>query len=156
LGWADAFAIVGFAAVHAFKPSHLDEPVSHDAAGAWQALRTWAATMVDPARFGPTMLGLLLFGTLLTVAYRRSRTLWLPIGIHAAGAWALLAYGAFTERRATPVWAGTKALYDGVPGWTLLLVAIAWLALRKPVPAPDAPPPEPPEPPRARVAAARG
>ena len=128
---ADVVAVVVFASLHAFRAKHLDESVTHDAAGAWAAVKSWVGTMVDPAAFGPAWIGLVLFGALLTVAYRRSRTLWLPIGIHAAGIWVLQSYGAFTTRLDTPGWAGTKALYDGVPGWTVLLLATLWLARRR-------------------------
>jgi membrane protease YdiL (CAAX protease family) len=137
--WADPFAILLFGALHAFKPSNLDGPVTHDTAGAWDALQGWMATMVDPAVFGPAFFGLVLFGTLLTLAYRRSRTLWLPIGIHAAGIWVLLAHGAFTERFPRPAWAGTKVLYDGLPGWILLLLAILWVRSWQPVGDPAVP-----------------
>jgi membrane protease YdiL (CAAX protease family) len=141
--WADPFAILLFGAVHAFRASNLDGPLTHDTAGAWEALKGWCATLFDPAAFGPAFFGLVLFGTLLTLAYRRSRTLWLPIGIHAAGIWVLLAYGAFTERVGQPAWAGTKALYDGIPGWVVLALAILWIRSWKPVP--DAAPPAPPK-----------
>lgn len=137
--WADPVAVVLFAGAHAFRPSHLDAEVSHDTAGAWEALSTWLRTMFEPTVFGPTFLGLLLFGALLTLAYRRTGSLWVPIGIHAAGAFLILAYGGFTERLHTPAWAGTKLLCDGVPGWAVLLAG-ALLFARRPPPAPAAGP----------------
>jgi membrane protease YdiL (CAAX protease family) len=132
---ADAVAVLVFASLHAFRASNLDEPVTHDTAGAWEAVTSWVGTLADPVAFGPAWVGLVLFGTLLTVAYRRSKTLWLTIGIHAAGIWALQSYGAFTTRLDSPWWAGTKALYDGAPGWAVLLLATWWLWRRPPVPA---------------------
>jgi hypothetical protein len=136
-GWfgkrfADPAAILLFASLHAFRAKNLDGPMRHDAGGAWEALKSWTSTLFDPVAFGPMWIGLVLFATLLTVAYRTTRTLWVPIGIHAAGIWVLLSYGAFSTRLDTPRWAGTKVLYDGIPGWLLLLAGIAWFARRTP------------------------
>lgn len=127
---ATLLSIAVFAAVHAFRSTRLKDPIAPDLSGALQALGTWFTTLVDPVAFGPAFLGLALFGVLLTAAYRRTGSLWTPIGIHAAGIWALLSYGAFTERQDTPAWAGTKVLYDGVPGWALLLLA-TWALCRR-------------------------
>lgn len=121
---ATGLALLAFAALHAFRPSHLREAVEPSVAGAWQALGLWLGTLVDPAAFGASFLGLLLFGALLQSLYRRTGTLWAPIGVHAAAAWLVFAYGGVTERQATPAWAGSKALYDGPLGWGLLLLAL--------------------------------
>ncbi len=130
-------ATVVFAAVHAFRSTRLKDPVTPDLAGALEALGTWGTTLVDPVAFGPAFLGLLLFGALLRVLYVRSGTLWTPLGVHAAGIWVLQSYGAVSERLGTPAWAGTKALYDGAPGWALLAAALA-VALRRPAARPPA------------------
>jgi len=121
---AVVLAALLYAGLHAFRATHLKDPVEPSVAGALQALGTWIATLFDPAAFGPAFLGLLLFGLLLAALYRRTRTLWAPIGVHAAAIWVLFAYGGFTEREHTPAWAGTKLLYDGPLGWALLLVAL--------------------------------
>ena len=76
-----------FAGIHAFKPSHLGEPVPATVAGAFEALGRWTSTLVDPATFGPSFLGLFLFGLVLLRLYRRAGTLWAPVGVHAAAAW---------------------------------------------------------------------
>jgi membrane protease YdiL (CAAX protease family) len=132
---AGLVAALLYAGLHAFRATHLKDAVEPSVAGAWSALGTWTGTLFDPAAFGPSFLGLLLFGLLLAAVYRRSRTLWASIGIHAASIWVLFAYGGFTEREATPSWAGTKVLYDGPLGWALLLVAL-WLVRRAPVRSP--------------------
>lgn len=137
-GRAVAVSVVLFASAHAFKASHLADPPSRDAAGALSALGTWLRTLFNPAAFGPSFLGLVLFGLVLTLVYRRTRTLWAPIGIHAACILALQSYGGLTERIETPRWAGTKALYDGVPGWAILALAALLLAARR-APAAQAP-----------------
>ena len=132
--WADKYGIN----IEVKQFNDYVESINQYTAGAFDAVQMWVATMADPAEFGPAWIGLVLFGALLTVAYRRSRTLWLPIGIHAAGIWVLQSYGAFSTRLGTPGWAGTKLLYDGVPGWIVLLLATLWLARRKSVPPPRA------------------
>lgn len=135
-GLAVALALLAFAALHAFRPSNLRVPVEPTVAGAWEALGLWLGTLVDPAAFGASFLGLLLFGALLQALYRRTATLWAPVGVHAAAAWLVFAYGGVTEREPTPAWAGTKALYDGPLGWGLLLLALvlvlAWPRARAP------------------------
>jgi len=133
---ATALLVAGVcAAAHAFKPSGLDMEVTHDAAGALEALLAWLANLVDPIRFGPTFLGLFLFSLLLTAAWRRTGTLWGPIGIHAAGVLVLRSYGGFTDRSPDGTWAGTKALVDGPPGWLLLGFAIYLVTRRRSEPA---------------------
>jgi membrane protease YdiL (CAAX protease family) len=121
-----------FAGLHAFKPSHLGEPVEPTVAGAFEALGRWTSTLVDPQAFGRSFLGLFLFGLLLLRLYRRAGTLWAPAGVHAAAAWLIFAYGALTERGDTPGWAGSKLLYDGPLGWALLVLAWLLLAPRAP------------------------
>ena len=101
-----------FGLVHAFRPSTLDHAITHDAAGAWHALRSWTALMVDPTVFGPAAFGLLCFALLLSAAYRRTGTLWTAIGIHAGAVLVLFSYGALTTRIPGPEWSGTR-LPDG-------------------------------------------
>ena len=135
---------VVFALIHAFRPSTLDTPVSHDAAGAFEALGGWIAHMVDVAAFGPSALGLFCFALLLSAAYRRSGTLWTPIGIHAGAVLVLFSYGAITDRAPARTWAGTRLLYDGPVIWALALAAAAWLFVTRPVPDRAAPEEAPP------------
>jgi membrane protease YdiL (CAAX protease family) len=125
-----------YALVHAFRPTTLTVDVSHDFAGALQALAGWLAHALDVAAFGPSFLGLLLFGLLLAAAYLRSKTLWVPVGIHAAAVWVLFTYGALTERVPERNWAGTKRLYDGPLAWVLLAVFAFLLWPRKAVASP--------------------
>jgi membrane protease YdiL (CAAX protease family) len=125
-----------YAAIHAFKPSRLDVEVTLDAAGALRALGWWFTHLVDPVAFGPTFAGLFLFSLVLTAAWRRWKTLWVPIGIHAAGITVLRSYGAFTDRDPQRTWAGTKELLDGPPAW-LLLVAALLLITRGGAPRPE-------------------
>ncbi len=114
--------------VHAFKPTVMTVDVSHDFTGALEALGGWLAFMVDVQAFGPALVGLFLFGLLLTAAYQRTGTLWTGIGIHAAAVWVLFTYGALTERDPQRNWAGTKWLYDGPVLWAVLvgLAFVLW------------------------------
>lgn len=118
---------LGYAVVHAFRPTVLDQPVSHDAAGAFEALRGWVAFMFDLGAFGPSLVGLFCFALMLTALYRRSGSLWPAIGAHAAGILVLFSYGAATQRDPARTWAGTRLLYDGPVVWAILAFAAWWL-----------------------------
>lgn len=130
-----------FALIHAFRPSRLEVPVSHDAAGALEALGGWLAHMVDLEAFGASALGLFCFALLLSAAYRRAGSLWMPIGIHAGAVLVLFSYGAITDRTPARTWAGSRLLYDGPVAWGLLLGAALLLwrrAAESSAPRPDA------------------
>lgn len=116
-----------FALVHAFRPSRLTTPVSHDAAGALEALGGWFAHMLDVQAFGPSAVGLFCFALLLSAAYTRTGTLWTAVGIHAGAVLVLFSYGAVTDRSPERTWAGTRLLYDGPVVWALALAGAAWL-----------------------------
>ena len=88
-----------------------------------------------------------LFSLILTLLWRRTRTLWAPVGVHAAGVAVLRTYGAFTDRTPPRTWAGSKELFDGPPVWALLLLALGVLAAwRKTAPLDAAPGSSPEEP----------
>jgi membrane protease YdiL (CAAX protease family) len=120
---ATVLSALVYGLVHAFRPTSLTVAVDHDFGGALEALRHWLAFMFDLRAFGPAFLGLFLFGLLLAAVYRRTRTLWASVGIHAAAVWVLFTYGALTERVPARNWAGTKRLYDGPAAWILIAVA---------------------------------
>lgn len=134
-----------YAAIHAFKPSRLDVDVTHDAAGALQGLLWWLGNLFDLAGFGPRFVGLFLFALLLLGLWRRTGTLWTPIGVHAAGVALLRAYGGVTERSDSPWWSGGKELLDGPVAW-VLLGALAWAVWPRGSRASPSPPPRAPVP----------
>lgn len=114
---------LAYAVVHAFRPTALNVPVTHDAAGALDALGGWVAFLLDIEAFGPACLGLFLFALLLTALYRRSGSLWPAIGAHAGAIMVLFSYGALTERWPARTWGGTRLLYDGPLVWVILALA---------------------------------
>jgi CAAX protease family protein len=141
--WSAVIVAVLFATLHAFKPSALEGETTRDVAGAWHALVGWIAHLFDLETFGPAFVGLCLFSLLQTALWRRTKTLWTPIGVHAAAIWVVRAHGGFTARDVERTWMGTKGLYDGPPAWALLLLAL-WLVTRRRSrggPAEAAPPP---------------
>lgn len=140
-GAAAVVSVAIYAVAHAFRPTAIREPLEVSTQGALDALGAWLRTLADPSDFGPACLGLALFGALLLALYRRTGTLWAPIGVHAAAVWVLFGYGAVTNRRPAPEWAGTKLLYDGPLGWALLVVALLLVLRVRRAHAPAAPPP---------------
>lgn len=89
------------------------------------------STQLNPALWRE-MVGLFLFGLLLTLAVKRSHHLWLAIGLHAA-----LAYGARVNKLIVAIpdsswtwWVGTSRLINGVASWILLgLIAFCIIKL---------------------------
>jgi membrane protease YdiL (CAAX protease family) len=112
-----------FAVLHAFSPSQLSglaiEPTAH---GALSALTAWFGLATDFRAFGSSFVGLFLFGLLLCGAYLRTRTVWVPVAIHAGAVAVLFTYTHATDRVVSSAFVGTKALYDGVPAYILLAI----------------------------------
>jgi CAAX protease family protein len=78
------------------------------------------------ARVIPQLLGLLLLGALLAAARLRARTLWLPIGIHAAFVAGFRVGRLFFDIRPAPAWlvgTGWPPLVGGAAGWVAIAVA---------------------------------
>lgn len=116
-----------YAALHAFRPRPLLVDVEPGTLGAFQAVGAWFQRALDPRVFGPTCLGLFLFGLVMSAACRRAGTVWASIGIHAAGITLLQAQEGWLVRTGQPAWSGTGRLLDGVPVMLLLLLAAWWL-----------------------------
>lgn len=108
-----------YALVHGFKPRHVTVDVADTWQGALMALGIWARHLFSPA-FWPSIVGLFLFGLLLSALFLRSSSLWPSVGVHAASV--LMLHGVVPSLRGTspPDWAGTKMMYDGLPGWLLM------------------------------------
>jgi membrane protease YdiL (CAAX protease family) len=114
-----------FAGLHAFKSTAFFVERGDSFAETLRAIGGWFERLADPADFGPTFTGLFFFSLVLTAAYLRTRTLWTPIAIHAAGSWLVHTYGSVTERTVERTWAGSKWLTDGPPAWAAMALA-AW------------------------------
>jgi membrane protease YdiL (CAAX protease family) len=120
LGAAIVSAVV-YSVPHVFKPSAAPRDLAATPAGALEALRSWAEHAIDPVESLPRLAGLFLLGVALAGARLRTRSLWLGIGVHGGALFLILATSALTERTHERNWAGSKWLYDGPPGWALLL-----------------------------------
>lgn len=124
LGRAVFTSTLIFAVLHAFSPSDLGNVVFVPTArGALSALYAWLTRMTDLQAFGSSFVGLFLFGLLLCLAYLRTRTIWVPIAIHAGAVNVLFTYTHATDRVVNSPFVGTRALYDGVPAYILLAIA---------------------------------
>ena len=76
---------------------------------------------------------------MLTAAVVRWKTLWFGIGLHAAAVTWLPLHSGMTQRRVDRDWLGSKWLYDGVPGWTVLALLAFLLWPRRAPAGPSAP-----------------
>ncbi|MCP5069548.1 MAG: CPBP family intramembrane metalloprotease [bacterium] len=121
-----------FGVIHAFRPSNFRGEVPLTVSGALEALQEWALLALDPTRFLPAAFGLFLFGLVLCTAMYRTRSLWTPIAIHAAGVWVVTLHPSITNRWPKESWAGSGQLLDGPPGWALLLVGLFLLTRTRP------------------------
>ena len=118
-----------YAGAHAFRLGRALPAVDRDVPGAFEAVSVWLGRAVDPVSFGPSFVGLFLFGLVLSALMRRTRTVWAPVGAHMAAIWFLQNYGRVTARHEVSGMWGSKLLYDGLPAWILL--AGAWLLLER-------------------------
>jgi len=118
-----------YAAVHAIGKSEKIARPTHTAG--FERLRTLFGPLARP-RALRMLVGLALFGLLLTWARLRSGGLWLPIGIHA-GWVAMFRIGRlFFEVEASPVWLvglGWPPVIGGAAG--VVAIVVTWLLLRR-------------------------
>jgi membrane protease YdiL (CAAX protease family) len=140
---AAALASIVFGFVHAFHAQYAPSVVPRPA-GALAILRSWGEHVLDVTAFGPRFVGLSLFAFALCAARFRFGTLALGIGMHAAAYAFLPLYSALTEpvggettgiSSTAPsadvrTWVGSKWLYDGVPGISMLalLAFVLWIS----------------------------
>jgi len=128
-----AALVVGvlYGLIHVFQGRPPGADVSPDVAGGLVAIQRWLARFADLADFLPLFVGLFLFSLVLAGLWRRTRTLWTAIAIHAAAIFMLKSYGSWTDRWTDTWpwrnWAGSKHLLDGPPGWILLALLAFWL-----------------------------
>lgn len=116
-----------YALAHAFKPGHMNREVDLTAGGALEAVGQWLQAAFTPREFGPSFLGLFLFGLVLSGCVRRTGRLWSAIGVHAAGVLVVYGHGAFTEKTGVLSLWGSRRVFDGVLAWGLLALAAALL-----------------------------
>lgn len=136
-----------YAGVHAFRERDAPKDLVASVSGALDVLEAWGKNLVDWREFGPSFVGLFLLSLVLSTARRRFETLWFSIGLHGAAASWLHVNSSLTERSILRDWTGSKWLYDGVPGWTVLLLVLFVISRRPQAQAPvtvDASPDDPP------------
>ncbi len=122
-----------FAAVHFLKPPDgWAVPDGASALAGFQLLGAVARHWIDPLFFFGEFLALFLIGLILAAARIHTRSLWLPIGLHAG--W-ILAFKSFNllHRRVpledfSPIWVG-EDLRSGIGPIVTLLVTAALLAV---------------------------
>jgi hypothetical protein len=115
-----------FAFLHAFRETDAPKDLPATAASGVAILEAWASNLLDPGEFLPSAFGLFLLSLASSAAYLRFSTLWFGVGMHGLAVAYLPLHSALTQRTVERDWAGSKWLYDGVPGF-LALGLLAWL-----------------------------
>lgn len=110
---------LAYGMAHAFRPRHVTVNVDDTWQGALIALGLWLRHLFSPT-FAPSIAGLFLFGLVLSALYLRSGSLWPAVGVHAAAVLMLHGVVPSIVGASPPRWAGTKLMYDGLPGWLLM------------------------------------
>jgi membrane protease YdiL (CAAX protease family) len=91
---------------------------------AWDSFRILGSMVPDLGRTEilGAFLGLFLFGLLLSLAFLRTGSLFLPIGIHGGCVFALKMSPRFVPdiSEKMGIWSGSKNLYDGIAGLVVL------------------------------------
>jgi uncharacterized protein len=132
----DGFAMVSvavlYAAVHFLKPGHVIEPAE---------IYWWSGLALLPDtlwQFGhPALLlggfsTLLVVGLILGYARDRTRSLWMPVGLHAGWVLGKMGLAAVTRQSQAWPWIGPDILIGLGPLLTLLVVwGIVWLMVRE-------------------------
>ena len=112
-----------YALVHFFPKGHFSMGAQPTAVDSFRLLR--AAVMPSPEiflRIAPAVIGLFLFGVILSFLFLRTKSLYASIGLHAGAV-----FGLKLNRRFLPeisermgLFSGTKNLYDGMAGMLTL------------------------------------
>lgn len=100
----------------------------------WDSFRIYgsmAPSLFEKPDIFVQVLGLFLFGLLLSFAFLRKRSLFLPIGIHAGCVFALKMNRRFLPEIAEKmgILSGSNHLYDGIAGLTVLAAAALFLGM---------------------------
>ena len=118
-----------YAIVHFFKAGHV--PVG-ETATVYDSFRIIAGLLepfADPVSILPAFIGLFIFGSLLSYAYEKTRSLYYSIGIHAGAVFFLKIDGFFlhTNNDASQLIYGDKNVYTGILGW--IFIIFIWIIL---------------------------
>jgi len=101
----------------------------------WQAGFSTALKFLEPFRHTttmiPGMIGLTLVGMVLGIAYLRTGSLYLSIGLHAGWVFLIKFQGVFSvhDRAASRLWFGDNRLVTGAASW-VMLVLVGWIVER--------------------------
>ncbi len=136
MAWALFVSCVFYSLVHFLKAGQLkigDPPTLSDS---FRMIVWHLEPFVSrPLELFPQFFGLFVFGLLLNVAYIRTRTLFLPIGIHAASVFVIKLQSAFLLKKGGDdyhiLWGGPP-LYDGPIEW-LVLFLLAVVVMKMPL-----------------------
>ena len=113
-----------YAAVHFFRSGNVLVAKTPGIIDSFRVMGGYFSSFSNDAHIWPAFVGLFLFGCVLTAAYLRSKTLLMPIGIHAGAVFIIKtnsAWSAFHEAT-NPLVFGSKWVYDGIIGWGVLLL----------------------------------
>ncbi len=121
--WALLISSVVYALLHFFKsPEHVELNSIQWGAG-FTTLLKFAAPFGDLATLIPGVIGLTLVGLVLGIAYQRTGTLYLSIGLHAGWVFFIKFQGVFASHLRGPgmLWFGDERMVSGIVAWVVLL-----------------------------------
>lgn len=114
-----------YAATHFLDNGQIFIPPNPGVGDAFRLLLGYLEPMAFQTReILPELIGLFLFGTLLNVAFIKTRSLFLAIGIHAGAVFVIKWQNAFLRKGSETYHAvfGSTPHYDGVFEWTILVL----------------------------------
>jgi len=134
VAWSLFWTNLIYSAVHFMKSGR---PLIEGAPTMWDSLRVIGASFNAFLQFGefwPAFVGLFIFGLVLSLAFSRTKTLFLSIGIHAGAVFFLKLtskWFEFDPSFLTLIYGG-KGFYSGILGWVFIgLIGFGVLLLTK-------------------------
>ncbi len=133
--WSTAGSLVAanliYAALHFFKGGRHPIPQHPTFMDSFKAMLHLADPLLHPLHLGPHLLGLFIFGCVLSYCFLKTRSLFLSIGIHAGSVFLLKIDNWFIASvpNTFTLLFGDKNLHSGILGWCFL--GLLFLFLRR-------------------------
>ncbi|MBM4053267.1 MAG: CPBP family intramembrane metalloprotease [Planctomycetes bacterium] len=120
------FSSIFYSLLHFFKSDFLATPGFQPFVGFIVVYQSFANIILNIAEILPLIIGLFIVGTILSYAYLKSNSLYLPIGLHAGWVFLIKANRLFFDFVGSKSgWLfGDRKLINGLIGWIFLIVTL--------------------------------